>query len=442
MKNWKNWRHGRLPKGKPAGHSNMKAKKTGRYDSAPLITLLFCLLYFTSYMTRKSFGAVKLGLPETLLTDAEIGYIGSALFFTYGAGQIVSGLLGDRIDPRKLILCGLAATMVCNAAFPFVTSVPLLILLWAVNGFAQALFWPPIVKLMTIYLSGDRYTRAVMAVSIAAQAALLAVYAAAALFVSFSAWQGMFALSCGFAVLTGICLVLGFRTLEHRHPGKVLAALTTKETTEAPSLSTRKPSKRLWPAVLASGLLVLIIITALVGFLRDGIEEWMSTYLYDTFSLAADLSTLMNLFMPVFGMVCVRLVAVLHLRILRNETREVALLMGICAAALLCLAIFHTLHPIFSLVMIVLAIGCIQATNTSLTCYVPARFAKSGKVSTVSGLVNAFTYVGSTIATSLIPLLFGTAGWGTTILSWGAVALCGLTLALLVAKRWKGFIQE
>ena len=420
----------------------MKAKKTGRQDSAPLITLLFCLLYFTSYMTRKSFGAIKLGIPETLLTDAQIGYIGSALFFTYGAGQIVSGLLGDRIDPRKLILCGLATTMVCNAAFPFVTSVPLLILLWAVNGFAQALFWPPIVKLMTIYLSGDRYTRAVMAVSIAAQAALLAVYAAAALFVSFSAWQGMFALSCGLAVLTGICLVLGFRMLERRHPGKVSTALNTKRESVEENAPVTKNETRLWPTVLASGLLIVVIITALVGFLRDGIEEWMSTYLYDTFSLAADLSTLMNLFMPLFGMVCVRLVAVLHLRILRDEAKEVALLMGVCAAALLSLAIFHTLHPIFSLVMIVLAIGCIQATNTSLTCYVPARFAKSGKVSTVSGLVNAFTYVGSTVAASLIPALFGAAGWGVTILSWGAVALCGLALALLVAKRWRGFIQD
>ena len=131
----------------------------------------------------------------------------------------------------------------------------------------------------------------------------------------------------------------------------------------------------------------------------------------------------MNLFMPLFGMLCVRLVAVLHLRVLRNEAREVALLMGLCSLSLLSLAVFHTLHPVFSLVMIVLSIGCIQATNTSLTCYVPARFAKSGKVSTVSGLINAFTYVGSTIAASLVPVLFSSSGWGVTLLSWGAVGV-------------------
>ncbi len=60
----------------------MKSTKTKANDSSTLISVLFCLLYFTSYMTRKSFSAIKLGIPDSLLTDVQIGYIGSALFFT------------------------------------------------------------------------------------------------------------------------------------------------------------------------------------------------------------------------------------------------------------------------------------------------------------------------------------------------------------------------
>ena len=424
----------------------MRATKTKANDSSALISVLFCLLYFTSYMTRKSFGAVKLGIPDSLLTDVQIGYIGSALFFTYGAGQIVSGLLGDRVDPRKLIFLGLGATTLCNAAFPFVTSVPLLVVLWGVNGFAQALFWPPIVKLMTIYLKGDSYTRTVMSVSMAAQVALLAVYASAALFVSISAWRGMFALSCALAVVTGAVLVFGFRALERRHPNAVRDALAGK-TDEASDPASNQPEatpkkESLWHIILSSGLLFVFVMTASVGFLRDGIEEWMSTYLYTTFSLEADLSTLMNLFMPVFGLLCVRFAAVLHLRILKDEMREVTLLMSVCAAATLALGLFHTLHPIFSIVMIVLSVGCIHATNTSLTCYLPARFVKSGRVSTVSGLVNAFTYVGSTLATSAVPWLVQATSWQATILSWCAVGLVCLAACLLIGRTWKRFLKQ
>lgn len=414
-------------------------------DSARLISALFCLLYFTSYMTRKSFGAVKLGIPDTLLSDVQIGYIGSALFFTYGAGQVISGLLGDRIDPRKLILCGLGATAVCNAAFPFVTSVPALIVLWGINGFAQALFWPPIVKLMTIYLKGDRYTKAVMSVSMAAQIALLAVFASATLFVSLSAWKGMFALSCSLSVVTGVLLIVGFRILERRHPGRVrdaLAGKTVEAVQESPATKPAQKSVGLWRIILSSGLLFVFVMTATVGFLRDGIEEWMSTYLYDTFSMRADLSTLTNIFMPIFGLICVRLAAALHLRIIKDEIREVTILISTCAAATLVLAIFHALHPAFSLVMIVLSVGCIHAANTSLTCYLPARFVKSGKVSTVSGLVNAFTYVGSTLATSAVPWLAQATSWQTTIFSWCAVGMICLAACVLIGRTWRKFLRE
>ena len=414
-------------------------------DSARLISALFCLLYFTSYMTRKSFSAVKLGIPDTLLTDVQIGYIGSALFFTYGAGQVISGLLGDRIDPRKLILCGLGATTLCNAAFPFVTSVPVLIVLWGINGFAQALFWPPIVKLLTIYLKGESYTRSVMAVSMAAQIALLAVFGSATLFVSLCAWRGMFALACALAVVTGVLLVVGFRVLERRHPGQVRDALAGKAMEPIQESTAKEPAQKsesLWRIILSSGLLFVFVMTASVGFLRDGIEEWMSTYLYDTFSLRADLSTLTNIFMPVFGLVCVRFAAMLHLRIIKDEIREVTILISTCAAATLALAIFHALHPAFSLAMIVLSVGCIHAANTSLTCYLPARFVRSGKVSTVSGLVNAFTYVGSTLATSAVPALAQATSWQATILSWCAVGMICLTACLLIGRTWRKFLRE
>ena len=92
--------------------------------------------------------------------------------------------------------------------------------------------------------------------------------------------------------------------------------------------------------------------------------------------------------------------------------------------------------------MIVLSVGCIHAANTSLTCYLPARFVKSGKVSTVSGLVNAFTYVGSTLAASLVPALAASTGWAPTILSWCAVAMACLACALLNARRWKAFTKD
>ena len=40
-------------------------------------------------------------------------------FITYGTGQIISGVLGDRISPKKLVSRGLLVTVLMNVLLPF-----------------------------------------------------------------------------------------------------------------------------------------------------------------------------------------------------------------------------------------------------------------------------------------------------------------------------------
>ena len=81
-------------------------------------------------------------------------------FITYGAGQIISGLLGDKINPKKLITWGLAASALMNFAVPLCKSPAGITAVWCVNGFAQALMWPPIVRIFSEYLTPSRYKNA------------------------------------------------------------------------------------------------------------------------------------------------------------------------------------------------------------------------------------------------------------------------------------------
>ena len=88
----------------------------------------------------------------------------TALFFSYGAGQIVSGILGDKVRPQWLILAGLILTIACNAVFPLFSSVVPMTAVWTVNGFAQALFWPPLLKLLTQYIPAEKFSLACFAI--------------------------------------------------------------------------------------------------------------------------------------------------------------------------------------------------------------------------------------------------------------------------------------
>ena len=79
-----------------------------------------------------------------------------------------------------------------------------------------------------------------------------------------------------------------------------------------------------------------------------------------------------------------------------------------------------------------------MAVNTLFINLIPLHFRKYGKVSTVSGFLNALAYMGSAIASFSIGILVEKYGWNITVGSW----LCETVLAffICVAIRKKKFV--
>ena len=130
-------------------------------DGVMLTVWLFTLTYTISYITRINYGAVisemeaASGIARSVLSMALTGS-----FFTYGTGQIISGFLGDRISPKRLVSVGLITTVVMNLLIPVCPSPYLMAAVWCVNGFAQSLMWPPLVRLMNALFTDEQYKMA------------------------------------------------------------------------------------------------------------------------------------------------------------------------------------------------------------------------------------------------------------------------------------------
>ncbi|MBP3705031.1 MAG: hypothetical protein J6I98_05815 [Clostridia bacterium] len=81
--------------------------------------------------------------------------------------------------------------------------------------------------------------------------------------------------------------------------------------------------------------------------------------------------------------------------------------------------------------------GCMHGVNLILICMLPHYFKKTGRVSFISGTLNACTYIGSAASTYLIPLLLGDGSWNTTVLLWAAAAALGTVICALCVPAWK-----
>ncbi len=122
--------------------------KESRRAAGRQLVWLCCAVYFISYLARLNFSAAMAEMIRVeVLTKTGAGLVGTALFVAYGAGQLVSGCLGDRMKPEILILAGLALTAASNVCMPFLRALPFFLVVWGINGFAQALLWPPMVFL-------------------------------------------------------------------------------------------------------------------------------------------------------------------------------------------------------------------------------------------------------------------------------------------------------
>ena len=95
--------------------------------------LLCWIAYFSTYICRLNFSAV---MPELLgsgaFTQSETAAVSSAFFICYGAGQLFSGVLCDKISARLLIFAGVLFSGLSNLfIFLFSESYTALLVLWA-----------------------------------------------------------------------------------------------------------------------------------------------------------------------------------------------------------------------------------------------------------------------------------------------------------------------
>ncbi len=100
--------------------------------------------YATFYLVRNNLSVAAPSMAEALqYTKTMVGNIMAMTAITYGLGKFIMGSVSDRSNARKFMAFGLLMTAIFNIIFGSVSSYPLHLLLWGLNGFVQGMGWPP-----------------------------------------------------------------------------------------------------------------------------------------------------------------------------------------------------------------------------------------------------------------------------------------------------------
>ena len=109
--------------------------------------------YGLYYVCRLSLSVVKAPLvAEHVLTPAQIGLAGSALFYANAVGKFTNGVLADRLSLRKMLALGLAGSAALNLLLGVAggwLGFALFAAVWGLNGWFQSMGAPACVVGLT-----------------------------------------------------------------------------------------------------------------------------------------------------------------------------------------------------------------------------------------------------------------------------------------------------
>ena len=408
------------------------------------IIFLCTLAYFASYFSRKTFSVVMVNMLDTeVLTKDIAGLIGTALFVFYGAGQLLSGYLGDRLQPKNLMFSGLMISAVCNLLLPLMPNGYLMIPVWAINGFAQALLWPPIVRILSDNLSHEKYVTANLIVTCGAHVSTIVLYLYAPLCISIMSWKLVFFTSTVFCIIAGAIFLVAMSLVLPKN-SEIIDTLPEK--TQENKVNAQENKQSIYQILVKNGVLPIFVCIIAMGFMRDGIESWLPTLYSDVFEQTSENSILVSVALPIFSIISLFAVRAIHKgKIFNNEVRGAGILFGLsivlCIPLCFLINVNNSVCRILCLLLACVVCAFMHSCNFLLISCVPGRFAKTGRASTVSGLCNACTYIGAAVSMYGIALVSDNLGWSATIISWIGICVLGVVFAIMSFAKYTRFLK-
>ena len=390
--------------------------------------------YACYYLGRVNLAVTVPALRQAYGWDkSAIGIIGTAFYWAYAAGQLVNGPLGDRLSPRRLVAVGLVASALINLVFGSLGgALPWLVALWALNGWAQATGWAPIMRTLSRWFEPAQRARVTALISPSYLVGHAASWALAGTLTARLGWR--YAYWVPGVLLLGAAIF--WHALARDEPGRVPG--------EAPDPPASRDAPRLAGLSVAwrGPMRWAIAVSLLSGMVKEGLNLWGPTYLVEEQSLGVLGAALSGLLIPlagiggqlVTGRVQRRVAAASHAtQQERPLVTGLALVVAVGAAALY--VVGGGRSPVAALLMLALVAAGSHGMNGLLMASLPLSLGRGAPVSAVTGALNFCQYLGAGLGAALVGTLVDHLGWGGAYGWWAGSALLIALIAAGGARR-------
>ena len=390
--------------------------------------------YAGFYFCRKPFWIVKSDLGEATGWDASaLGLIGSVYLIAYTVGQFVAGWSGNRLGPRRVLMGGMALSVLANVVFGLTNSLATFTAFMALNGLAQATGWSNTVGTM-----GSWFRRRERGTVMGFWATC---YQVGGIFANILAawvlgrWGFQYSFFAGSVVLLAVMAFFAF--IQRDTPQDVGLKLPEAEAeAEEARQDTGKWSRQVIHTVLLVGVFYFF-----VKFIRYALWSWVPFFLSRNYGLEGDDAGYLSTLFDVAGVGGVIAAGWVSDRFFDGRRAKVSFFMLLCMVA--ATVVMYTAGQA-ALLMFALSLGLIGFSLYGPDALMTGAAAQDigGKQATLAaGIINGMGAIGSVVQELVIGRMYdGGAGALGPIFALlvGAALLAAVALSVVLVRNRMG----
>lgn len=250
------------------------------------IFVLSWLSYAFYYVSRKNFSVVKTTLHENLdFNMVQLGTIETLYAASYMVGQFISGALGDKLGPRKLLTFGMLGSAVTSILMGFSVSYSIFAFSLGFNGLFQSTGWANNLKAMTPWFSQDNRGKVTGFWCTCYTVGPIVATALATWFLVQYSWQAAF-IAPGILVMLVALLIFFFLVDSPEDVGFKSTHSTVAKDVGDDSRTGEKSKSAFMKMITHPTVLVYGVCYAFIKFVRYSFTFWLPWYLYERLSFS------------------------------------------------------------------------------------------------------------------------------------------------------------
>jgi len=381
----------------------------------PKSAFLLCWFAYTlAYFGRVNISVAIPVMEKTLgWSNTQLGLIGSSFFWIYAIGQLINGSIGDHVSPRKFVFIGLFFSALLNLAFGSLTLLPIMIVIWGINGYFQSMLWGPIVRTLSDHIHPRRNNIVAVGMAASMTVGYLMAWGLSGKIVSLLGWRWAFWTPSVILALYAFLWLIKVKSDKFHnavHPTKSKQALL----------------KITWN----DGLWLIMIASIAQGVVKEGINLWGPMLLMKTHGLDLSSTVAYSILIPAIGFSGAILAGLLNKKLNHREKPTILIMLIASGITVMAFHIFGAGSAISGTLFLSLTVALLNGANSILMTIIPLNYVKYKRVSSVAGLLDFSAYVGAGLSGIFTGIIADKFGISTVAFLWIAFLILG-SLALL-----------